>query len=119
MGVIFLGVTFFTGVGVTGVFAFVAHCMLSATISVLGIEVHAGIRGAERSFCASFFCGVIGLVHFCHSFTIGDFSIGWFTLKFLAQDAFPDGSGSNHATLTIDSPPLLFISPETPRLTFF
>ena len=76
VGVIFLGVTSFTGVGVTGLFAFVAHCMLSATISVLGIEVHAGIRGAERSFCASFFCGAIGLVHFCHSFTIGDFSIG-------------------------------------------
>ena len=35
--------------------------MLSADTSVLGIDVHAGIRGAGSNFCASFFCGVTGL----------------------------------------------------------
>ena len=35
--------------------------ILSADTSVLGKEVHAGIRGAGRSFCSSFAFGVTGL----------------------------------------------------------
>ena len=82
LGVKFLGFTvsstgFTWGDGFThsGLFDF-THLILSADISVLGREVHAGIRGAGSSFCASFAFGVTGLNHFCHSLVIGVFSVG-------------------------------------------
>ena len=93
--------------------------MLSADTSVLGIDVHAGIRGAGSNFCASGFLGVIGLAHRCPSLVIGVFSVGWFARKFLAQVALPLGGGRSPTGLTNDLPPLLSPIPETPRLTFF
>jgi len=47
------------------------------------------------------------------------FSIGWFTLTFLAHVALPLGAGRSPTGLTSDLPPLLSPTPETPRLTFF
>mgnify|MGYP006932741611 FL=1 len=93
--------------------------ILSADTSVLGSEVHAGIRGAGRSFCSSFAFGVTGLTPFCHSLVIGVFSVGWFTRTFLAPVALPLGAGRSHAGFTIDLPPTSPRLLEIPRLTFF